>query len=238
MIDSVFSHAGLADVHDELFRNIVSLRESEDLFDDLSDDPEQWQSAIQLEIETKSPMFESPRPIIDRPFEEAAWNAAIGYPFQHWMRSRYSDGTFGVWYGADRIETTVFETLYHWRRGLLEDAGFLTPGISIERRIYRVRCDAALVDLRPAISTCPGLVDPRDYTLAQLVGARLHKEGHPGLVSRSARCAGDIHAVLNPHILSQPRQSCSLTYTLTSTGIDVEREPGVVWLTVDMGHSV
>lgn len=82
--------------------------------------------------------------------------------------------------------------------------------------------------------TC-GLVDPVDYTLPQLVGARLHREGHPGLVSTSVRCAGDIHAAFNPRVLSQPKQSCCLTYTLTSTGADIEREPGVVWLTIPLG---
>lgn len=232
MIDAVFSGLAVADIHDDLFRNIVSLRASEDLFDDLSDDPAARQAALNLELETKPPAFESPTPIIHRPFEEAAWNDAIGYPFRHWMRSRFSDGTFGVWYGASEIETTVYETVHHWRFGLLEDARFTMPGVQIERKVYRVRCDAALLDFRRAIGHHPALIHPSDYSFTHQLGARLHREGHPGLVARSARCGGDTQAVLNPAVLSNPRQVCFLTYTTTADGVAIERNPGTVWITI------
>ena len=230
MIDPIFAQARLAETHGDLVRNIVSIRVSQDLFDDLSDNPADWQTAIKLELATKPRMFVSPVPVIDRPFEDARWNDAIHYPFRHWMKSRYSDGSFGVWYGADSIETTVHETVHHWRSGFLQDAGFTRPGIRAERKLYRVRCDAALVDLRPAVAHVLALVDPADYSLTQQIGARLHREGHPGLVSRSARCDGDIHGVLNPAVLSDPRQVCFLTYSTTDGGVVVEREPGQVWM--------
>jgi len=232
VIENVFAHIGLAETHEDLVRNIVSLRVSEHLFDDLSEVAADWDTAVDLEMATKPRLFVSQRPIIDRPFEEALWNDAIGHPFKHWMRSRYSDGSFGVWYGSDMIETTVYETAYHWRARLLQDAGFTQPGIRIERKLYRVRCDASLVDLRPAVERFQALVDPDDYTLTHQVGAKLHHEGHPGLVSKSARCGGDVYSVLNPKVLSNPRQVMFLTYTTTMTGIAVERELGVVWLEV------
>lgn len=232
MIENVFEHLRLAETHGDLIRNNISLRVSEDLFDDLSDDPAAWNAAIQLELETKPQPFVSPEPIIDRPFEEAAWNDAIGYPFRNWMRSRYSDGSFGVWYGGDTIETTVHETVHHWRAKFLDDAGFLRAGIKVERKLYRVRADAALVDLRPVVEDFRALVDPDDYTLTQQIGARLHREGHPGLVTKSARCDGNVYAVLNAKVLSDPRQVCFLTYMTTETGVTIEREPGSVWFEV------
>jgi hypothetical protein len=232
MMERVFAQAALREVHADQFRNIVSLRVSQDLFDDLSDDPAAWQAAIQLELATKPPLFASPTPVIHRPFEEAHWNDAIGYPFTHWQRSRYSDGRFGVWYGADSIETTVHETVHHWRAQLLGDAGFSQAGIVGERRLYRVRCDAALIDLRPAVPSVPALVDPADYGLTQQIGAKLHREGHPGLTSKSARCKGDILAILNARVLSNPRPLCHLTYRTTATGVVVEREAGKVWMRV------
>ena len=235
MIDELFAQVGLAEVHDDLLRNIVSLRISQNLFDDLSDESDAWNSAIALELSTKPRFFASSQPVIDRPYEEALWNDAINYPFRHWLRSRYSDGSFGVWYGADTVETTVYETAYHWRQGFLRDAGLTQPGdsgIRIERTLYHVRCDAALVDLRPLVERLPALINPDDYTLTQQVGARLHREGHPGLVTRSARCRGDVYPVLNPGLLSNPRQLCHLTYTTTAAGVTVEREPGVVWFTI------
>lgn len=232
MLDSLFSGLRLADTHGDLFRNIVSLRVSEDLFDDLSDDPADWQSAINLELERKPNPFSSRSPIIHRPFEEAEWNAAIEFPFRNWSSSRFSDGTFGVWYGASDLETTAYETVHHWRNGFLEDAGFLRPGISVERKVYLVRCDAALIDFRESIRVFPVLVG-HDYTFTHQVGARLHHEGHPGLVSKSARCDdGDIYAVLNQGVLSDPRQHCYLTYTTARDGITVERTPGETWISV------
>ena len=39
MSGEVLEHCGLADTHADLMRNIVSLRVSQDLFDDLSDHP-------------------------------------------------------------------------------------------------------------------------------------------------------------------------------------------------------
>ena len=233
-MDQLFSSLAIADTHDDLFRNIVSLRVSEDLFDDLSDDPGERQAAQNLEMECKPPPFESNVPIIHRPFEEAVWNEAIGYPFRNWMRSRYSDGTFGIWYGADQVETTVFETVHHWRQQLLEDVGFNKPGVKIERKLYRIRCDAALLDLRKAVGAYPDLIHPSDYTLTQQIGARMHREGHPGLVSRSTRCEGECYAILNKSVLSNPRQVCYLTYITTEKGIAVERTPGENWMTIPL----
>lgn len=232
MTEGVFASVGLADIHADLYRNIVSLCVSQNLFDDLSDDPEHWCSAIALELATTPPLFSEVLPIIDRPFEEAAWNDAINSPYRHWQRSRYSDGGFGVWYGADCIETSVHETAHHWREGFLRDAAMMQPGIRVERTVYQVHCDAALLDLRPIVARVPALVDRVDYSFTQQIGARLHHEGHPGLLTRSARCDGDVYPVFNRMLLSSPRQLCHLSYVTTAGGISVERDPGRCWFEI------
>ncbi len=231
-MEAIFAGLRLADTHEELFRNIVSLRITENLFDDLSDNHADWNTAIELELQTKPATYISVTPIIHRPFEEAAWNEAIGFPFRTWSRSRYSDGSFGVWYGSDTIETTIYETVYHWRNSLLADAGFTAPGIKIDRRVHLVRCDAALIDLRSLVKQHPMLVDATDYTLTHQVGGRLHREGHPGLLTKSARCKGDVYAIMNPAVLSNPHPHCYLTYTTTESGVEVERNPGKLLLTI------
>lgn len=231
MIEAVFAQTRLADTHQDLVRNIVALRATGECFDDLGDEPAAWQAAARLARETQPKTFASAQPVIDRPFDAAAWDDALGYPFRHWLRSRFSDGSFGLWYGADTIETSIRETVHHWRTGLLGDAGFTQPGIEIARALYRVRLDSALVDLRPAVASFPSLVAD-DPTLTQAIGARLQREGHPGLVSRSARGDGDVYALFNPRVLSDPRPVGSLTYRTTVSGVAVEREPGTVWLWV------
>jgi len=226
-VDGLFKDISTTDFHDDIHRNIVSLRESENLFDDLIDSSEGRKSAIDLEAETKPHTYVSHQPIIDRPFEEAAYNEAIDYPFEHWIETRYSNGSFGVWYGTDTLETGIHETIHHWRNGLLEDAGWKNvEGIIGERKIYNVRCDAVLLNFIPKLDTFPSLVDPNNYDYTHRVGARIHHEGHPGLTSHSARCEGDIFAIFNPQILSNPRQVCYLTYRIESGSVMVERQPG------------
>lgn len=232
-----FAGLPLADVHQDIARNIKSIRVTQDLFDDLSDDPADWDVAQQHELATKPPTYESSVPVIDRPFAESAWFNAIEFPFKHWAASRFSDGSYGIWYGSDSVETTVHETVHHWRNGFLADAGYdqlVIRGerehITGERKVYWVRCDAALVDLRSKITAYPDLVHPGSHHFTQAIGARLNREGHPGLVNRSARCDGDNYGVLNKTVLSKPHACCSLTYRLTRTGVTVEREGGQPWM--------
>ena len=217
----------------DLFRNIVSLRDSQDLFDDLSDAPSAWTAAQTLEMASKPYPYVSPQSVIDRPFEESAYYQAIQYPFRNWAQSRYSDGSYGVWYGADTLVTTIHETAYHWRQGLLADAGWQDLlGVRIERKVYKVHCQSLLLDFRSLIRTHPALVDPRSYQYTQHVGQRLHREGHPGLVSRSARCTGDVYALFAAQALSTPRPYCYLTYRLDECGVRVERQPGQTLMTL------
>jgi RES domain len=205
-MDTLFGHLTLYDVHADAIRNIVSVHSSQDLFDDLSTDPDEWLMAQRIEDEVKPPPYQSRAPIVDRPFEDARWFNAIDWPFKHWQASRYSDGSFGVWYGCDTAETSVHETVCHWYCGLLSDAGFEHEAVVGHRKLYRVAVDAALLDLRPLAANNPRLLDQSSYTYTQAIGARLHREGHPGLLTPSARRAkGQNFVVLNPAVLSNPR---------------------------------
>ena len=232
-MDPLFAHLTLADVHRNVIRNIVSIATSQDLFDDLTSSPAEWALAQQVEDEVKPPPYQSRTPVIHRPFEDARWFNAIGWPFKHWQASRFSDGSFGVWYGCDSAETSVYETAYHWLRHFLTDAGFDKEPVIGERKLYEVACDAALVNLRPLTNQYVGLMHKTDYSTTQSVGARLHREGHPGLLTASARHApGQNYVVFNPGVLSNPRPHCQLTYRLDGAHIVVEKQPGVVWMNI------
>jgi len=234
-VKSLFSELALVDVHQEVARNIISLRQSQDLFDDITDDPVEWQLAQSVEAEIKPPLYQSQLPIIHRPFEDAQWFNAIAWPFKHWQVSRFSDGSHGVWYGADSVATTIFETAFHWYHGLLCDAGFERERVIAERKVYFVTCSAALLDLRQATKAYPDLLDPVDYTYAQSVGRRIHKEGHPGLLIQSVRHPqGENYAIFNPGVLSNPQLNCQLTYCLIDNRINVERQPGTTWMSIEV----
>ncbi len=226
-----FSNLTIVDTHRDLRRNIVSLRESRNLFDDLSGDPAEQALAQQVESAVKPLQYRSPTPVIHRPFEEAEWFNAIGWPFQHWQSSRYSDGSFGAWYGADSVEATVHETAYHWYHGLLLDAeGYAAEAVAIERRVYNVACAALILDLRPRVEAFPALLHKTDYAFTHQVGARLRREGHPGLLAPSVRYSKGLnYVVFNPAVLSRPRVNCLLTYRLKGEHILVEKRPGTTW---------
>lgn len=234
-MNPLFAQLALADIHKDVARNIVSLLQPQDLFDDLSDDPAEWLLAQKVEDEIQPPPYRSHTPIIDRPFEDAEWFNAIIWPFSHWQASRFSDGTYGVWYGSESVETTVYESAYHWYRGLLSDAGFERMTVIAERKVYSVACNAALLDLRNAVDKHPDLLHPSDYAFCQSVGSRIHREGHPGLLTPSVRRPGGENvAIFNPNVLTNPRDNCQLTYRLEDDQIVVEKQTGVAWITLDI----
>lgn len=224
-----------ADSCGDWLRNIVSLRRSIDLFAELVDDPDDSHVLAQHELATKP--AREPMPIISRPFEDAAiydpLGAAIGWPFDHPCRTRYSDGSYGVWYGARTLATSVRETVYHFRRNTLasEIAARGRAPIHQERRVHRVRCTAMLVDLGGSCTEEPRLLDPEDYSYCQALGARLRTASLPGVLTRSARDShGEVVGVFHRNALSDPRDVCYLTYILdAATGrVTVERTPGKV----------
>ena len=234
-MNSLFSNLTLADLHRDVARNIVSLRTSQDVFDDLTEDPTERALAQKVEDEVKPAPFRSATPVIDRPFEDAQWFNAIAWPFKHWQASRFSDGTYGVWYGSDSVDTTVYESAYHWYKSLLCDAGFERQAVIAERKVYQVTCDAALLDFRAANTEHSDLVHPTDYSLCQAVGARIHREGHPGLLTHSVRRpTGENVVIFNPEVLSNPKFTCPLTYRLEGDQIVIEKQPGRAWIILEV----
>lgn len=115
----------------------------------------------------------------------------------------------------------------------MSDAEFEKSFVIGERKLYSVTCDAALLDFRGLGTDCPALSHKTDYTYAQSVGSRIHREGHPGLITPSVRYnGGENYVVFNPDVLSNPKLHCQLTYRVEGNGIVVEKIPGMTWLVV------
>jgi hypothetical protein len=99
-----------------------------------------------------------------------------------------------------RLQST--ESAYHWYCWLLSDAGFEKSAVIGERKIYSVTCDAALLDFRGLVADFPELSHKTDYSYAQSVGSRIHREGHPriGCPLRAIQ-RGENYVVFNPDVL-------------------------------------
>lgn len=219
----------IVDWHGDLVRNIKGIRVSQSLFDDLSQDAADQAVAIAAESAER---IASDAPLVTRAFD---YGSVITYPFvpQNWHGTRWSDGlSYGVWHGSLDIETTVYESVYHWQRFIADAFPNVQKEIVGERRVLDVRCEAILIDLRR--SSEPRLTERRDYGYTQGLGRYLHERAQNGLLARSARCAGDNAAVFDPRCLSEPRDACFLTYLMASgeDRVAVERTPGETWLEV------
>lgn len=219
------------DFHGDLVRNIKGIRRSQALFDDLSADPGDQAVAIAAELTTRVP---SAAPMITRPFD---YGTVITYPFvpHNWHATRYADGlAYGAWYGSLELETTVYETVYHWHRFVMDSFASEDREIVGERRVLGVRCNAILIDLRGKERREPRLTDRRNYGFTQALGRYLKQQSQNGLLAPSARSAGANAVILRPAALSDVRDACFLTYRMrpNEDAVTVERSPGTLWLRI------
>ena len=212
-------------ISNDTFRNIVGLRESVNLFDDLSDDPDDQAIAIQAELEIKKDIHPPSPATIYKGFY---YNMAIAYPFltKPFIDTRFGDGSFGVWYGSLDLTTTIFETCYHIFNAI--SAVENHPNIiKQERAVFSVLCNAILIDLSDKVDQYPDLVS-NDYSFCQLIGKKLQKGKHPGVLYASARAEGRNLAVFNPESLSNPQNNCYLTYIFSTKDKTVRIERRLV----------
>ena len=223
-----------ADYTGQPYRNITTLRESEDLFDDLTDGDENA-SAIAAEAEMRvkdRSVLRDPK-IIHRGFDYT--RSIIEYPFKNepYLFTRFGDGTYGVWYGSLEMKTTVFETGFHMIKAERAVEG-LDEVVVRERAVYRIQCRAILIDLRGKQKSFPELV-AGNYEFTRQIGQRMNREGHPGLLAPSSRYNGTNIVIFNPEVLSDPRPHCYLTYFFDplTLKVRVERTVGRTWLRVD-----
>jgi len=100
--------------------------------------------------------------------------------------SRFSDGTYGVYYAADALETAVAEVAHHRARFLARTA---EPPIDIDLRCYRVPVRAKLVDLRGRHAQ-PDVLAADSYAASQAFGRARRAAGEAGVVHASVRRRG------------------------------------------------
>jgi len=207
-----------------LFRNIISLRKSEDLFDDLVPDAAGQRAALAADMH----MRDGPCGVIERGL---AYSEAIGYPFapDPSVGSRYADGSIRAWYGALDEATATAETCWHQLAQVTGIEG-VTGVVTRYRAVYGVHARGLMLDLRDKEAEHPELVGD-SYAQTQGIGKRAAQEGLPGIVYPSARWPGGTCLVaFRAEPLSNPRLLYYLTYRIDADAksVAIERNPGVV----------
>lgn len=126
--------------------------------------------------------------------------------------SRFSDGSFGVYYAARDIDTAIAETCFHRARFL---AATLQPAIEIDMRSYATDLDADLHDIRYRQAELQEIyaADTARYGSGQDLARRLRNDNANGIAYSSVRAvAGECVAVFKPRLLSPVRQGTHFCY--------------------------
>lgn len=114
--------------------------------------------------------------------------------------SRFSDGTWGVYYAADSLETAVAEVSYHRARFL---AATSQPPTEVDMRSYVAHVTKPMHDLRG--TKWANLHDPDSYVASQSMARDLMALQSWGVVYNSVRePGGQCVAVLRPKGVDLP----------------------------------
>lgn len=114
--------------------------------------------------------------------------------------SRFSDGTYGVYYACRSLETAVAESRYHREQFLMRTK---EGPIELDMRTYLADLSGDLHDIRGR-KDLGAVYDPGDYSAGQALGRELKAANSHGVIYDSVRdpkgeCAGVFRApVLSP----------------------------------------
>ncbi len=187
-----------------------------DLFERLSPNANLWEVLIELEQQTNPRVRDTVGEISLVPpgrrvsGVNASWVMA---PFTHVnpKGSRFSDGRYGVYYAANRLETAIAETVFHFTQFACdskdpprrEDMRVLVGGVS--NRFHDV--ESLPTSERSAV------LDPNSYVASQVLAATLRADGSNGLVYPSVRhLGGRCIGAFWPDVMKLPVQERHLRY--------------------------
>jgi len=123
--------------------------------------------------------------------------------------SRFSDGTFGVYYCALNEATAIAETRYHAER-FMRDSN--EPPMQLQQRVYLSDLAGDLHDLRDN-ADADRLLSPDEWGAGQAFGRQVWEAHSDGIVYPSVRAPnGECAAVLRPPVMSATRQGRHLGY--------------------------
>jgi RES domain len=185
------------------------------LFERLTDDPAEWETLAEIESLTNPRVRDEIGEIRLVPVEErlsgpgASWVMA-SFTHLNPNGSRFSDGSYGVYYAAREVATAIAETVFHLGRFYAATAD---PPHTEAMRVLIGRIDASFHDLRggsPAFAPC---LDPDDYAASRALGRALRTAGSNGIVYPSVRRqGGQCLGGFRPKAVGRPIQGPHLAY--------------------------
>mgnify|MGYP006197073655 CR=1 FL=1 len=221
-----------ADARCQAYRLVNSKYPPIDLFDDVAD-AEEFEILYQLQALTNPRLHnETGRleliPRSEIPFGIPGCSYATA-PFTHVnpAGSRFSDGSYGVLYLADSMETALAEVRYHQ-----EHYWSNVPALNYERFVFR-GLTASFSDSGMRDATALPLSDPiyapDDYAHSNRLGSEVKREGCTGLRYHSVRSPGNIcWALMTPRPVTSIIQSAHFEMIWSGQIISVSRITTIV----------
>jgi len=124
--------------------------------------------------------------------------------------SRFSDGSYGVYYAGKTLETAIAETRHHREQFMRATEERPTE---LDMRVYLADLEALLHDVRGLCETLPAIYAADDYSASQVLGKRLRAQHSWGIVYESVRYeGGECVGVFRPPALRHCRQERHLCY--------------------------
>ena len=157
-------------------------------------------------------------PANERLFGEGCTAIMAAFTHLNPQGSRFSDGSYGVFYCARKRDTAIAETRYH---AALFMQATREPPMRLQMRLYTVQAKGKVADLRAASQAEPRIVDPDDYSYAQGIGRELRADGALGIVYPSVRHpSGICLAALRTGLLSHCLHAAYLEYNWNGAAMD------------------
>lgn len=201
-----------------------------DLFEDIAD-PADWPLLIAAEQKTNPRLMESVGNLDLVPPERRVAGPGSSYlmaPFTHVTPdrpSRFSRGTYGVLYVADRFRTALLETIHHHAAFMARTAE--APGWTSQFRALTMSVSAILHDLTTRREDAADELRPDAYEAAQTLGEALRGSGSEGIVYPSVRDPeGACVALFFPDLAREPVQTRHLDYHWDGERVDLYRDAG------------
>jgi RES domain len=196
------------------FRVISSRFPPINLFERVSS-AEDWEALYWLESLTNPRLRDEVGEIELVPREDRIFGpgaSVIMAPFTHLNPegSRFADDTFGAFYAAASLDTSIAETRYH--REIFLRATRQGP-IELDMRTYLTDVSASFHDIRGKRDRMPDIYDPDSYVASQKLACSLRLAGSNGVVFDSVRHAGgQCLAIYRPRLIQNCRQGTHLRY--------------------------
>lgn len=190
-------------------------------------DPEDLEAINQLEAMTNDRLRDEAGELSLVPPEDRVsgpGTSSIMAAFTHLnpVGDRFADGSYGVFYAGDTVETALAETRFLRARFMRATN---EPAQELDMRVYAVDLAGDLHDIRAMRKSRAELYDLANYGASQSFAADLRAAGANGIVYQSMRLdGGECAAVFKPRLLGNCRQERHLCYVWSGSEIQVVYE--------------